>query len=137
MAKPYSKRRYQKWKAKRSSDADAAMLRSGGGGGGGFSISDPKGRAPRGKGKEYAAQRWASSKVESTRAEIGRLNKVIGNYRGQASQRRRITKAKARKRLLSEALSMTQSIATSAGSWIQKKRGIQSAFDYASAMYMY
>ena len=92
----------------------------------------PKGRAPRGRGKEFAARRAIANKIEHHQAIRDGLQAKVNRYRGQANKRRDITYSKLRITELNKAIDVSAQIANGPGDWGFKRELVNGVFDHAS-----
>ncbi|MCP4426615.1 MAG: hypothetical protein GY803_19145 [Chloroflexi bacterium] len=100
-------------------------------------ISDgirPMGRAPRGKGKEFADRRWIANRLETEQRRLAYLRSKVRGYRGTKVGRRVHTHRQARVRALSEGLAAAEAVAHSGGGWVGKRVLINDVFTYSSAI---
>lgn len=56
----------------------------------------PEGRAPHGRGKEYADRRWISKTISTLKTRRSKLRATVANYRGQKNKAYEIERAKQR-----------------------------------------
>lgn len=96
-----------------------------------------KGRAPAGEGAEYQARRWLNATQQTILKTIGDLEKILSDYRGQANQRNRITKARARIQALREAQAMANSVVgNSLATWKERQDAVKLIMSYAEYQYL-
>ncbi|MCP4428887.1 MAG: hypothetical protein GY803_30760 [Chloroflexi bacterium] len=99
-------------------------------------ISDgirPTGRAPRGKGGEFADRRWIANKLETEQRRLSQLRSSSRQYRGTKAGRRNESYRRARVQALGEGLRAAEGVARSGGAWMGKKELIADVFAYSSA----
>lgn len=92
----------------------------------------PTGRAPRGKGQEYADRRAIVSRIETQAGYRAQLQGKLDRYRGQKNARRDITYSRFRVIELDKAITAATGIAQGPGEWGFKRELINGVFDYLS-----
>lgn len=93
----------------------------------------PDGKAPRGKGREYAARRQIANILDNLQRLLADNQSYLSKYRGQRSQSRRATIAQQRVLQLRQAVATIQSIATAGGSWAFRLELIKDVRDASKA----
>lgn len=96
----------------------------------------PEGKAPRGRGQEYAARRTIANILETMARDLAANRRFLSTYRGQKNQARRATIARARVQQLTQAYNTISSIARSSGDWVFKLELIRAVRDSAAASFL-
>ncbi len=81
----------------------------------------PKGRAPRGKGPEYKARRQIANRLDHVSKRISYYERKLKTTRGQAKFRRRDSRFRTYKRLLTRFRTTSLKIAKAPGAWTYKQ----------------
>jgi hypothetical protein len=89
----------------------------------------PEGRAPRGKGKEFAARRWVANRVEAVERNASILRYNINRRRGQKRGRWTETHQRERLRRIRKALATSEKIIQGPGDWEFKKELVEGVLD--------
>lgn len=98
-------------------------------------VRPPGGRAPRGRGQEYATRRRIASRIRTQMKWRDKIDANLAVYRGQANQAGRITEMRWRRAELQKGIEAMLDIATQpAGDWDFKAELVDSIIEYVQAL---
>jgi SPP1 gp7 family putative phage head morphogenesis protein len=87
-------------------------------------------RAPTGLGQEWADRRAIANKIDTANGYVGKLNRIIDNYRGQKNKRWEWSFAKDHKQEIEKVLEVATEMALSEADWSFKREIIDGLFEF-------
>jgi SPP1 gp7 family putative phage head morphogenesis protein len=87
-------------------------------------------RAPTGLGQDWADRRAIANKLETANGYVGKLNRIIDNYRGQKNRRWEWSFAKDHKQEIEKVLEVATEMALSEADWSFKREIIDGLFEF-------
>ncbi len=97
-------------------------------------IRPPAGRAPRGKGPEYADRRAIANRISTQVKFRSQLQSKLNKYRGQKNRRYEMDIATTRVQELNKAINAALEVADGPGDWAFKRELVNGIIEYTSAI---